>query len=89
MKIENVCSYAISGAVHMCNGKAPSEVTKKNALLLIFNTFIKWMHIRFRIPKYFFKVRYVYYSDNGKVCFLALKVWSVHGFFLFWYFTNC
>ncbi|KAJ1381959.1 Aspartic peptidase domain superfamily [Sesbania bispinosa] len=55
-EVLNVCNYAVSGAVRLHNKKIPSKVTK-NALLLIFNTLIKWMHIHFRIPSYFFKVR--------------------------------
>lgn len=66
----------VVGAVRIRNEKAPSEVTNKNALLLVFNTLIKWIHIRFRIPKYFFKVRYVYYSDTGISINFLLKIYT-------------
>ncbi|RDY09074.1 Integrator complex subunit 7, partial [Mucuna pruriens] len=56
-EVLNVCSYAVSGAVRLYDEKTAPQFTK-NSLSLTSNTLIKWMHIHFRIPKYFFKVRY-------------------------------
>ncbi|KAL2951131.1 hypothetical protein AAZX31_19G029800 [Glycine max] len=54
-EVLNVCSYAISGAVRLFEKIAPQFT--ENALSLTFNTLMKWMHIHFRLPRYFFKVR--------------------------------
>ncbi|KAG4958663.1 hypothetical protein JHK82_035366 [Glycine max] len=54
-EVLNVCSYAVSGAVRLFEKIAPQFT--ENALSLTSNTLIKWMHIHFRLPKYFFKVR--------------------------------
>ncbi|KAL2335425.1 hypothetical protein Fmac_016638 [Flemingia macrophylla] len=61
-KVLDFCRYVISGVVCLCDKKSASQFTKK-ALSLIFNTLIKWMHLRFRIPKYFFKVRPFFGSE--------------------------
>ncbi|TKY50167.1 Integrator complex subunit 7 [Spatholobus suberectus] len=55
-EVLNVCSYAVSSAVCLYDEKIASRFTK-NALSLLSSTLIKWMHIDFRIPKYFFKLR--------------------------------
>ncbi|XP_027358172.1 uncharacterized protein LOC113867222 isoform X2 [Abrus precatorius] len=52
----DICSYAVSCAVRLQNERTASQFTK-NALLLTFNTLIKWMHIHFRIPRFFFEIR--------------------------------
>jgi len=57
-EVLNVCNYAVSSAVCLLQ-KTASEFTK-NALTLASSTLIKLMHIHLRIPKYFFKIRYVY-----------------------------
>lgn len=70
-EVLNVCGYAVSGAVRMYDEKTTSQFTK-NALSLTYSTLIKWMHIQFRIPKHFFKVRpftglelFVHNEDSG------------------------
>jgi len=69
-EVLNVCSYAVSSAVCLLQ-KTASQFTK-NALSLASNTLIKLMHIHLRIPKYFFKVRYVHQLFTG-ICVNFLK----------------
>ncbi|KAK7381232.1 hypothetical protein VNO78_33763 [Psophocarpus tetragonolobus] len=54
-EVLNVSGHVVSGALHLFE-KTACQFTE-NALLLTSNTLIEWMHIHFRIPKYFFKVR--------------------------------
>lgn len=61
--ILTVCSYAVLEAVHLqeANREHDEEVLSqvtKGGLQLLLNIIMKWIHIPFRTPKYFFKVRY-------------------------------
>ncbi|XP_021674136.2 uncharacterized protein LOC110660225 isoform X2 [Hevea brasiliensis] len=61
--ILNVCKYAVSGIVGLQNetrGVHNEEILFhiiKDGFQLVLKTITEWMHIPFRIPKYFFKLR--------------------------------
>jgi integrator complex subunit 7 len=62
--ILTLCRYAVSGVVCLqeANKDHNEEMLShviKDGLQLLLNIIIKWIQIPFRIPKYFFKVRYV------------------------------